>query len=277
MFEITKTFINPKGLQITPIIFEGNPIFLCSEIEEQLGYTQLSDNLKRNTVMREGKDYIKIEGDNLRQLKELTSLPCLTRSPINQYSSSILVLTESGFYKLLMRSDKELCQEFANWVVDDVLPSIRKTGSYLAKEKIMEEHPLMIITKRFVEIELEQKRQQEEQKRQQEEQLKIQAEQIKFLQNQLNMQKELIDTKKEVKVIESKQDAILKQSDYFSILAYANLHNIPIDLNTAARLGKKASKISREQGIKTSSSPDPRFGTVKLYHISVLENIFASY
>jgi len=41
-------------------------------------------------------------------------------------------LTESGVYKLIFKSNKPKAEEFANWVTDEVLPSIRKTGSYIA-------------------------------------------------------------------------------------------------------------------------------------------------
>lgn len=39
-------------------------------------------------------------------------------------------LTESGVYKLIFKSRKENAERFQDWVTDEVLPSIRKTGSY---------------------------------------------------------------------------------------------------------------------------------------------------
>lgn len=39
-------------------------------------------------------------------------------------------LTESGVYKLIFKSRKESAERFQDWVTDEVLPSIRKTGSY---------------------------------------------------------------------------------------------------------------------------------------------------
>lgn len=41
-----------------------------------------------------------------------------------------LFLTESGVYKLIFRSNKPNAEKFTDWVTDEVLPSIRKTGSY---------------------------------------------------------------------------------------------------------------------------------------------------
>lgn len=39
-------------------------------------------------------------------------------------------ISESGLYKLIMRSDKPEAKKFQDWVTRDVLPSIRKTGTY---------------------------------------------------------------------------------------------------------------------------------------------------
>lgn len=40
------------------------------------------------------------------------------------------VLTEAGLYAVIMRSDKPQAKPFRRWVTHEVLPSIRKTGSY---------------------------------------------------------------------------------------------------------------------------------------------------
>jgi prophage antirepressor-like protein len=43
-----------------------------------------------------------------------------------------LVVTEPGLYKLIARSRKPEAKAFDRWVRDEVLPTIRKTGSYQA-------------------------------------------------------------------------------------------------------------------------------------------------
>jgi prophage antirepressor-like protein len=43
---------------------------------------------------------------------------------------STSIISEPGFYRLVLRSDKPVAEEFQTWVVRDVLPSIRKTGTY---------------------------------------------------------------------------------------------------------------------------------------------------
>jgi prophage antirepressor-like protein len=38
-------------------------------------------------------------------------------------------VSESGLYKLVMRSNKPEAREFQNWVTREVLPAIRKDGA----------------------------------------------------------------------------------------------------------------------------------------------------
>ena len=42
----------------------------------------------------------------------------------------MLFITESGLYSLILRSNKPNAKPFRKWVTSEVLPSIRKTGSY---------------------------------------------------------------------------------------------------------------------------------------------------
>lgn len=43
---------------------------------------------------------------------------------------SMLVVTESGLYSLVLRSDKPAAKAFRRWVTHEVLPAIRRTGGY---------------------------------------------------------------------------------------------------------------------------------------------------
>lgn len=47
------------------------------------------------------------------------------------------LLSESGLYKLIMRSDKPEARKFQAWVTRDVLPAIRKDGVYVRCEEIL--------------------------------------------------------------------------------------------------------------------------------------------
>ena len=48
------------------------------------------------------------------------------------------IISESGFYTLVLRSRKPIAKPFRIWVTSEVLPSIRKTGSYTTDSRKME-------------------------------------------------------------------------------------------------------------------------------------------
>ncbi len=47
-------------------------------------------------------------------------------------SQKTTVINESGLYSVILRSDKVEAKAFKRWITHEVLPTIRKTGSYLA-------------------------------------------------------------------------------------------------------------------------------------------------
>jgi prophage antirepressor-like protein len=56
-----------------------------------------------------------------------------------------LFLTESGVYKLAFKSNKPNAEAFTNWVADEVLPTIRRTGKYeyIQQNPSPSDHPLI--------------------------------------------------------------------------------------------------------------------------------------
>uniref|UniRef100_Q47D43 BRO family protein n=1 Tax=Dechloromonas aromatica (strain RCB) TaxID=159087 RepID=Q47D43_DECAR len=49
--------------------------------------------------------------------------------------STVSLLAESGLYKMVLRSRTQQAQKFQDWVTKEVLPSIRKTGSFVTGGK----------------------------------------------------------------------------------------------------------------------------------------------
>lgn len=47
-------------------------------------------------------------------------------------------ISEPNFYRCVMQSRKPEAEKFQDWVVEEVLPSIRKHGAYITKEKLVE-------------------------------------------------------------------------------------------------------------------------------------------
>ena len=45
-------------------------------------------------------------------------------------NQKVVIINEAGMYKLVMRSKLESAEKFSDWVCGEVIPTIRKTGSY---------------------------------------------------------------------------------------------------------------------------------------------------
>ena len=45
------------------------------------------------------------------------------------------IINEFGLYKLIMRSNKPIAEKFQEYVCEEILPSIRKTGRYVVEDK----------------------------------------------------------------------------------------------------------------------------------------------
>jgi len=48
---------------------------------------------------------------------------------------NVTIISESGLYKLILRSNKPQAKPFQNWVTQVVLPAIRRDGGYIAGEE----------------------------------------------------------------------------------------------------------------------------------------------
>lgn len=67
----------------------------------------------------------------------------------NQYGAIVMqqmyFVNEKNLYRVIMRSDKPQAEPFQDWVCGEVLPSIRKTGSYSIQNLSRKELALMVI------------------------------------------------------------------------------------------------------------------------------------
>ena len=62
-----------------------------------------------------------------------------------------LIVSEAGFYKLVLRSRKPVAKEFQRWVTHEVLPSIRKHGGYMAGQEAMSPEQMLAASMRWLE------------------------------------------------------------------------------------------------------------------------------
>lgn len=107
-----QTFSNDKFGSIRVIGDSQNPLFCLSDVCKELEIQNSSD----------------IKSSILREFE-------LPRLNLCSFDSGFGVkdfhmITESQLYFVLMRSDKPKAKPFRQWVVNEVLPSIRRNGSY---------------------------------------------------------------------------------------------------------------------------------------------------
>lgn len=73
---------------------------------------------------------------------------------------NFIFITESNLYKLILQSRKEEAEPFVDWVTEEVLPSIRRTGKYELKsimsseeaaEALLEDHKTLLLRNALLE------------------------------------------------------------------------------------------------------------------------------
>lgn len=88
----------------------------------------------------------------------------------------------------------------------------------------------------------------------------------------------LLDHKKKIDALSSKVQEIESKTqtrpDYYTIAGYGSLIGIKVNIKMASRLGQKAARICKNRDLPMDTTPDPRFGTVKMYPKEVLEEVF---
>lgn len=67
--------------------------------------------------------------------KQINSANSAELNKINNLPPATKWIPESDMYRLIMRSNKAEAETFQDWVVEEVLPTIRKTGSYSSQQK----------------------------------------------------------------------------------------------------------------------------------------------
>ncbi|WP_235842898.1 Bro-N domain-containing protein [Cereibacter sphaeroides] len=101
-------------------MLEGNPWFILRDVLIALGYN-LSPRTQTPNVSVAARMLASDEAQSYRIQVKVGS-----RSGARE----VVLISESGFNKLVMRPDKPEAKRFEDWVTSEVLPSIRKTGTY---------------------------------------------------------------------------------------------------------------------------------------------------
>ncbi len=89
----------------------GEPWFVASDVAKALGYENPSRDVQRHC----------------KKVNKITQTTDSVVPPL-----TVLIIPESDVYRLVMRSNLPAATEFQDWICEEVVPSIRRTGGYLA-------------------------------------------------------------------------------------------------------------------------------------------------
>ena len=106
-------FKNDEFGQVRGILINDEPYFIGKEVAEVLGYANSKDAIQKH-VDEEDKQII--------QRSQFATLEIPNRG--------LTIINESGLYSLILSSKLPNAKKFKRWVTSEVLPQIRKTGSY---------------------------------------------------------------------------------------------------------------------------------------------------
>ncbi len=113
-------FKNPDFGEIRTLEEDGTVLFCGSDVAKALGYARPNDAVTqhcRATVKR--------------------------RTPISGKMQDINFIPESDLYRLVFSSKLPTAEKFTDWVTSEVLPSIRRSGGYIAGQESMTPEELM--------------------------------------------------------------------------------------------------------------------------------------
>ena len=116
-------FFNFEDKEVRAQAINGEPWFVGKDVADVLGYKNSNDALQKHVDV-EDKDAIAI----------CDSIGRMQNTPI---------INESGLYSLVFKSQLPSAKRFKRWVTSEVLPTIRKTGSYQIPKDPMDALRLM--------------------------------------------------------------------------------------------------------------------------------------
>ncbi|SHJ77519.1 BRO-N domain-containing protein [Paramaledivibacter caminithermalis] len=115
MNEVVKVFKNKDFGEVRSMIINNEPWFVGKDVAEVLAYKEPHKAISRHVDEDDGMKHPII--DNLGRVQE------------------VIVINESGLYALILSSKLSKAKQFKRWITKEVLPTLRKTGSYSIDRK----------------------------------------------------------------------------------------------------------------------------------------------
>lgn len=114
MNEIQKIF-NYQGYQVRTIVINNEPWFVAKDVCDVLNHSNHKVAVSRLDEDEVSKVYLT---DSLGRNQQTT------------------VVNEAGIYSLILTSNKPEAKQFKRWITHEVIPTIRKTGGYVANDDL---------------------------------------------------------------------------------------------------------------------------------------------
>lgn len=109
-----KIFNSEEFGAVRTVTINGEPWFVGKDVAAALGYVKTRNALTVHVSEEDKKD-------------------APFQGPLGG-TQTMIIINESGLYALIFGSKLESAQRFKHWVTSEVLPAIRKTGSYQAPQ-----------------------------------------------------------------------------------------------------------------------------------------------
>ena len=110
-----RIFENPEFGSVRTVTINGEYWFVGSDVARALGYSKLNEAVRTNT-------------------REMDTTTAGVIDSIGR-TQQMVVINESGMYDMIFESRLPKAKDFRHWVTSDVLPELRRTGSYSIQSK----------------------------------------------------------------------------------------------------------------------------------------------
>jgi prophage antirepressor-like protein len=175
------------------------------------------------------------------------------------------VVNESGLYELIFASNKPEARRFRRWVTKEVLPQIRKTGSYSTTlspaEMLLQQCQMLVEQERRTRAIEEQNR-------------RIAAEQRRISSRQEAQDEILDDLGGEIGTLRVDVETLKENHERVTAIGYANLRKIRSDVDFLRQLGTKAASLARYQGVPISRAHSTVWGEVNAWPLEIWDEAY---
>ena len=112
-----------KGFKIRVIMRCSEPWFVAKDVASCIEHS----NVTKMCELCRDKDKVTItDSKEIGVINE----SLITQQTFSKNTPNVVLISESGLYRILAKCNLPKCEPFESWVFDEVLPSIRKTGGY---------------------------------------------------------------------------------------------------------------------------------------------------